>query len=312
MKICKIIKGDSRDVLKCFSNRVNLIVTSPPYADARKKHYTSIHPDNFCDWFKTFHQVFWDSLVDDGSLIINIKDKIVSGVRHRFVWKTILEMEDLGWKCIDDYIWHKTNPMPGYWPTRLRDGWEYCFHLAKVTKPYINQNAVKKPVGDWVEKRLTKLGSNDKERHNSKNDSGFGRDLSKWVDKKTVLPSNVLSVPLVGRNKKHPAVFPIELPEFFIKLLSPENGLILDPFSGSGTTGVAALNSNRNVLLIDCEREYCNIAYENLTKIFDKSALVELSEFKQSEFEKNNLNGFRAELTHDLLKKNRRHLNYQF
>jgi site-specific DNA-methyltransferase (adenine-specific)/site-specific DNA-methyltransferase (cytosine-N4-specific) len=72
-------------------------------------------------------------------LVINIKDKVIDGTRHRYVWKTIEKLQDLGWYAIDDPIWYKTNLMPGYWPTRLRDGWEYCFHLAKSKKPYMNE-----------------------------------------------------------------------------------------------------------------------------------------------------------------------------
>jgi site-specific DNA-methyltransferase (adenine-specific) len=112
----------------------DLIVTSPPYADARKKHYDSILPEEFAEWFTSFHRSFYDVLKPDGSLVINIKDKVIDGTRHRYVWKTIEKLQDLGWYAIDDYIWYKTNPMPGYWPTRLRDGWEYCFHLAKSKK----------------------------------------------------------------------------------------------------------------------------------------------------------------------------------
>lgn len=150
--------------------------------------------------------------------------------------------------------------MPGYWPTRLRDGWEYCFHLARSKRPFFNPDAVRKPIGDWVESRLRNLGKNDLSRHNSVNDSGFRRDISKWVGKQTVLPSNVLSVPLVGKNKGHPAVFPVDLPLFFIKLLCPEKGLVVDPFSGSGTTGIAALSLGRRCILIDNNLQYCQEA----------------------------------------------------
>lgn len=250
--------------MKNIPGVADLIVTSPPYADARKKHYDSISPDNFPEWLLTFNEVFWNSLKEDGSLVINIKDKVVDGVRHRYVWKSIDKLMDSGWLSIDDYIWHKPNPMPGYWPTRLRDGWEYCFHLAKKKSPFINQKAVEIPVGDWVSKRLNKLGENDTSRHNSNNDSGFGRDISKWVGKDKVLPTNVLSIPLVGKNKGHPAVFPVELPSFFIKLLSKENGLIVDPFGGSGSTGIASLINNRNCLLIDNNQDYCNIALDRI------------------------------------------------
>ncbi len=235
---CLIVHGDSRKVLLDLDEQADLIVTSPPYADARKKHYDSISPDDFPEWFASFHDSFWKCLKEDGSLVINIKDKVVDGVRHRYVWKMIDKLIDLGWQCIDDYIWHKTNPMPGFWPTRLRDGWEYCFHLSKNKTPYMDQRAVAVPVGDWVNKRLQKLGENDLSRHNSVNSSGFGRDISKWVGKKDVLPSNVLTIPLVGKNKGHPAVFPVELPAFFIKLLSREDQLVIDPFGGSGTAGM--------------------------------------------------------------------------
>lgn len=238
-------------VLGEYKGQADLIVTSPPYADARHKHYDSIHPDRFVEWFLTFHQSFYDALKSDGSLIINIKDKVVDGVRHRFVWQTIEALCKQGWYAIDDYLWFKPNPMPGHWPNRLSDGWEYCFHLAKSKRPFFNSSGVRKPIGDWAETRMAKLGKNDLSRHNSINKSGFGRDLSRWSNKKTVLPTNVLNIALVGKNKGHPAVFPMELPSFFIKLLCPEDGLVIDPFGGSGTTGVAALLLGRNSVLID-------------------------------------------------------------
>lgn len=267
---CRVIYGDCRKVLKEQNTQVDLIVTSPPYADARKKHYDSVHPNVFPEWFLTFHESLYNALKNEGSFVLNIKDRVVNGIRDHFVWKTIEKLEEKGWKPIDDYIWHKTNPMPGRWPTRLRDGWEYCFHLAKTKSPYMNQQAVELPIGDWAEIRLRKLNGKSAKRHDSENKSGFGRDLRKWVGKEKVLPSNVLSLALVGVNREHPAVFPVGLPTFFIKLLSPEKGTILDPFSGSGTTALAALNQGRNCILIDNNLRYCKLAYEFL-----------LSEFKE-------------------------------
>ncbi len=250
--------------MSVFQDCIDLIVTSPPYADARKNHYDSFHPKHFPEWLASFHKAFWNALKPSGSLVINIKDKVVDGVRCHYVWKTIEKLESLGWYCIDDYIWHKTNPMPGHWPTRLRDGWEYCFHLAKSKKPYINQNEVRIPVGEWAKSRLDKLGENDLKRHNSANNSGFGRDISRWVGKKDVLPSNVISLALVGKDKGHPAVFPIELPQFFIKLLCPPHGLVADPFSGSGSTGIAALALKKDCILIDNNANFCRLAYERI------------------------------------------------
>lgn len=261
-----IFFGDSREVLSKFPDGYfNLIMTSPPYADARKNHYDSIHPDNFAEFFLTFHEEFWRVLADDGSFILNIKDKVVDGQRHRYVWKTILELNEKGWLCIDDYVWHKPNAMPGYWPNRLRDEWEYCFHLTKNKKFKMIQESVKKPIGDWSVKRLANLTGKSAIRHNSENDSGFGRDLNKWVDKETVLPGNVISVPLIGKNMGHPAVFPNGLPEFFIKLFTAENDNILDPFAGSGSTGIAAIQNNRNAVLVDNKEEYIQVIRERLS-----------------------------------------------
>jgi site-specific DNA-methyltransferase (adenine-specific) len=262
--VCTIINGDCREVLRDYNGQVDLIVTSPPYANARSKHYDGIHPDKFEEWFLTFHEPFYNAIKEDGSLVINIKDKVVNGVRHRFVWRTIETLCERGWYAIDDYLWHKTNPMPGYWPTRLRDGWEYCFHLAKSKRPFFDADAVRKPIGDWVESRLRKLGENDLSRHNSVNESGFGRDISKWVGKQTVLPSNVISLALVGKNQGHPAVFPVDLPLFFIKLLCRKGGLVVDPFAGSGTTGIASLSLCRRCVLIDNNPTYCQEAIRRL------------------------------------------------
>ncbi len=275
---CKIICGDSKNILPKLGFKVQLVVTSPPYADARKSHYDSIRPDDYAEWFFKFNESIWNVLEDNGSFVLNIKDKIVDGSRHRFVWQTILKLEDAGWKSIDDYIWYKTNPMPGYWPNRLRDGWEYCFHLAKVSKPCMYQENVKIPIGGWTEARLSNLKDKDKVRHNSVNRSGFGRDISYWVNKDTVLPSNVIKMPdseetivsnvidlaLVGKNYKHPAVFPIGLPAFFIRLFTKEGNTVVDPFAGSGTTGIAAINLHRNSILIDNNEDFCRIAYKRI------------------------------------------------
>lgn len=262
-----IIHGDCRAILPKFVNQIDLIITSPPYADARKHHYDSINPDDYPDWFAQFHEPFWNALKPNGSLVINIKDKIVNGVRHRYVWRTIDKLTSLGWLCVDDYIWHKKTAMPGYWPNRLRDCWEYCFHLSKQKRPYMNQDAVRVRIGDWADARLKSLSNQDKKRNQSSSGSGFGRNISQWKNKTTVLPGNVLYLSPETKNQQHPAVFPEQLPEFFIKLLCPEDGVVADPFAGSGTTGIAAAKLNRKYLLIDNQATYCEIALSRLQNV---------------------------------------------
>ncbi len=256
----KIHLGDCRDVLREYPDgHFQLIFTSPPYADARKGHYDSVHPDEFPEFFASFHEQFWRVLADDGSLVINIKDKVVDGVRHRYVWRTILMLNDLGWRSVDDYLWLKPNAMPGHWPNRLRDEWEYCFHLTKNRQFAMYQDAVKRPIGDWTEKRLAKLQGKSAERHNSENRSGFGRDLRNWLDKDLVLPGNTVTAAVVGKNMGHPAVFPAPLAEFFIKLFTQAGDRVLDPFAGSGTTGLAAETLGREAVLIENQAAYVEL-----------------------------------------------------
>jgi len=268
----EVFLGDSREVLKKIPDGYfNLIVTSPPYADARRKHYHSIAPDEFKDFMLTFHDEFWRVLSNDGSFVLNVKDKVVDGVRHRYAWHTIEAFAKRGWCCIDDYLWLKPNAMPGYWPNRLRDEWEYCFHMTKRKKFAMYQDTVKKPIGSWVNVRLANLSGKSAIRHDSENNSGFGRDLRNWENKKTVLPGNTISVPLVGKNMGHPAVFPVGLPEFFIKLFTKVNDNILDPFAGSGSTGIAAEKLNRNVVLIDNKQDYIEVMKKRLNVIKDEN-----------------------------------------
>lgn len=127
------------------------------------------------------------------------------------------------------------------------------------------QDNVKKPMGQWAKKRLTNLKGTDVVRHSSNTGSGFSRDLRKWVGRELALPGNVITVPLIGKNIGHPAVYPVGIPEFFIKLFTKEGDAVLDPFAGSGQTGIAAINLKRNVTLIDNKLEYIDLIKKRLS-----------------------------------------------
>jgi DNA modification methylase len=101
-------------------------------------------------------------------------------------------------------------------------------------------------------------------RNNSKVGSGFGKKVSNWLGKEKVYPTNVIHLSTETSNKGHSAVFPVELPSWFIKLFSEENDLILDPFIGSGTTAVAAINLNRHYVGIELNEDYANIISQRL------------------------------------------------
>ena len=171
-------------------------------------------------------------------------------------------MRKQGWLWTEEFIWHKRNCHPGKWPNRFRDAWERLLQFNKSKKFNMYQEAVMVPIGDWAKARLKNLGETDKIRDNSKVGSGFGKNISNWVGKETVLPSNVLYLATESSNKSHSATFPRSLPSWFIKLFTKEGDLVLDPFLGSGTTSISASLLNRNSLGIEILPEYYNIAIE--------------------------------------------------
>jgi site-specific DNA-methyltransferase (adenine-specific) len=118
------------------------------------------------------------------------------------------------------------------------------------------QEEVMVPMGDWAKSRLKNLSDTDKIRDTSKVGSGFGKNISNWLDRDKAFPTNVLHLATECSNKKHSAAFPEELPEWFIKLFTKEGDTILDPFMGSGTTLNVANRMRRNSIGIEIIKEY--------------------------------------------------------
>lgn len=257
--------GDCIDILKdCEDKSVNLIVTSPPYAEARKKTYGGIPINQYVDWFTERAVEFQRVLTDDGSFILNIKENVVKGERSTYVIELIQALRKQGWLWTEEYIWHKRNCTPGYWPNRFRDAWERCLHFNLNRRFYMDQDAVKVPIGDWAKSRLKNLSETDRIRDPSKSGSGFGKKVANWEGRELVNPDNVLHFATECSLKGHSAVFPEELPEWFIKLLSKEGDTILDPFVGSGTTCVVAKRLNRNFIGIDILPENIDLTKKRL------------------------------------------------
>lgn len=251
---------------KLSDRSIDLIVTSPPYADRRKKQYGGPPPEKYVEWFLPFATEFYRILKPKGSVILNIKENAVRGERHTYVLELIIEMRKNGWYWIEDYIWHKKNAFPGKWSNRFRDAWEHCLHFTKRKDFNMYQDSVKVPIGDWANGRLKSLGVNDKIRSMSKTDSGFGRQLTNWVGKRKVYPSNVLYLSTISANKNHCAVFPESLPTWFIKLFTQKGNVVLDPFIGSGTTAIAAIKTERNFVGIDLSKQYSRMAKRAVEK----------------------------------------------
>jgi len=267
--------GDSKEVLKQLpENSVDLIFTSPPYADQRKSTYGGIHPDKYVDWFLPITEQLLRVLKPTGTFILNIKEKAVNGERCTYVIELILAMRKQGWLWTEEFIWHKKNCYPGKWPNRFRDSWERLIQFNKSRKFHMYQKAVMVPIGEWAKSRLKNLSQTDKRRDESKVGSGFGKNISNWVNRDKAYPTNVLHLATECGNKNHSAAFPESLPEWFVKLFTKENDTVLDPFMGSGTTNKVSQQMNRNSIGIEILPEYFKIAKENTRR-------VQLSLFEQ-------------------------------
>lgn len=267
-QVDRIFHGECETILKTLeSESVNLIVTSPPYADQRKKTYGGISPDHYVEWFLPISEQLFRILKPDGSFILNIKERVVNGERHTYVLELILAMRKQGWLWTEEYCWHKKNSYPGKWPNRFRDGWERCLHFTKRRQFAMYQEEVMVPVGDWATTRLASLSETDQRRDESKVGSGFGKNVSNWVGREKVYPDNVLHMATESNNVGHSAAFPLSLPAWFIKLFTQPGDVVLDPFAGSGTTNVAAKQLGRHHIGIEKAAEYCAIAERRIAEV---------------------------------------------
>jgi len=263
-----IYLGDSKEKLKLLlDNSVDLIVTSPPYADQRKQTYGGIPPDKYVEWFLPISKQLLRVLKPTGTFVLNIKEKVTEGERNTYVMELILEMRKQGWLWTEEFIWHKKNCYPGKWPNRFRDARERLLQFNKDRKFNMYQEEGMVPMGDWAKTRLKKLSETDKIRDNSKVGSGFGKNISNWIDREKAYPTNVVHLATECNNKNHSAAFPEELPEWFIKLFTKENDTVLDPFMGSGTTLNVANRMMRHSIGIDIVPEYYEMVKNQLRPV---------------------------------------------
>jgi site-specific DNA-methyltransferase (adenine-specific) len=257
--------GDCLDVLARFpESSVDLIVTSPPYADQRASTYGGISADEYVEWMLPRTEQMLRTLKPTGSLVLNIKEKAINGERHTYVLELIVAMKKQGWLWTEEYIWHKRNCYPGKWPNRFRDAWERCLHFTKQRKFKMNQDAVMVPMGDWAQTRLKSLGKNDSIRYDSQVGNAFAKNIANWQGRDKAYPTNVLHLPTECGNKKHSAAFPRALPQWFIKLFSDAGDVVLDPFVGSGTTVEVAAEMGRLAVGIDTSADYVEQSLQRL------------------------------------------------
>jgi site-specific DNA-methyltransferase (adenine-specific) len=245
---------------KLADNSVDLVVTSPPYADRRKSTYGGVTADVYNDWFIEIAHEIKRVLKPSGSFFLNIKPHCDRGERVLYVYDLILALKrEVGFRFVDEFAWTK-NGMPGKFNGRFKNAFEPVYHFALEKGYTFNPYEVATEVSKESLKRYERKAGG-KTRNGSGLNVGFNGSTK-------CLPSNHLHLPQKSNQHtlqaKHPAVFPVELPEFFIKAFSNEGDIVLDPFMGSGTTAVAAVNNNRKYIGFELSEEYIEIANKRL------------------------------------------------
>ena len=249
-----VLEGDCLDRLaELPADSVNLIITSPPYAQQRSKTYGGVPAGEYVEWFLPRADQMKRVLRPDGSFVLNIKEHAEDGERHRYVYELVLAMRDAGWRLVDELVWYKKSVFPHPHKSRLDDTWERLYHFTKAVGHAMCKDAVK--VKSTAQPRWGKYSD-------GKSPAGFSinPDNDDLIDPEWVYPRNVLWLDKARTNdSQHPAVFPATIPEFFIKLFTQPGDTVLDPFAGSGTTLIQAYEMDRHSIGIEVMPEYCQL-----------------------------------------------------
>lgn len=271
-KLGRIIQADSLDVLaKIKEKSVDLIMTSPPFGLVRKKDYGNADADEYLEWFKPFAESFKRVLKENGSLAIDIGGSWIPGqpTRSLYHFKLLLMLcEDFGFHLAQEFYWWNPAklPTPAEWVTvrriRVKDAVNCIWWLSPSPWPRADNRRVLQPYSDSM-KDLLKNGYKAKKRPSGHNISEkFSRNNGASI------PPNLIALAHTESNsyylryckenniEPHPARYPSEIPEYFIRMLTDENDLVIDPFAGSCVTGEVCERLNRKWICVDMVEDY--------------------------------------------------------
>lgn len=272
------IVGDCKEVMERMPTAsIDLVLTSPPYADKRDygTKNASIAPDEYVDWFIPKAQEIYRVLKPTGSFVLNISDKVVGGYQHLYVFELLLKLcKEVGFHLVRDYIWYNPATPPNVYSRggygRTKKSHEYCFWFSKSEEWTFELDPIRKPYSKDMQKYLDGKGRGNRSDNIRPSTHNFDCEKA-WSDNGGSDPGSVIEIANTNSNDMfmklckekgiaHPARFPEKLAEFFILSGSKEGDVILDPFSGSGTTATVAQKNNRKWIGIDANADYCELA----------------------------------------------------
>ncbi|AFY43164.1 site-specific DNA-methyltransferase [Nostoc sp. PCC 7107] len=267
-----IYLGDTLQLIKFLpDSSVNLILTSPPFALTRKKEYGNESAENYIEWFLPFASEFKRVLADDGSFVLDLGGAYLPGnpVRSLYQYELLLRLcKEVGFFLAQEFYHYNPArlPTPAEWVTirriRVKDAVNVVWWLSKTPNPKADNRKVLKPYSQSMQ-RLLKNGYTAKIRPS-------GHEISDKFqkDNQGAIPPNLLEIPNTESNslylrrckaggiQPHPARFPQGFAEFFIKFLTDEGDMVLDPFAGSNTTGFVAETLKRQWISLEINQDY--------------------------------------------------------
>lgn len=267
--------GDAAELLDCLSDgSINLVITSPPFALQRQKEYGNESQENYVDWLAAFAKKISRVLKDDGSFVLDLGGAYQKGrpSRSLYNYRVLIKFcEEIGFHLAEEFFWYNPSklPSPIEWVNkrkiRVKDAVNTVWWFSKTAYPKANVKNVLVPYSERM-----KLLLKDSAKYYSPKERPSGHDISASFGKSNggAIPSNLLQIPNSESNSKylrfcksaetegHPARFPVQFPEFFIKFLTDLGDVVLDIFAGSNTTGEAAESLQRRWLAFEVERKY--------------------------------------------------------
>lgn len=252
----EVRQGDALELLRAMpAESVDAIVTSPPYADQRPGW--GAPPDKFAAWLSPFLAEMLRVTRTTGSLMLNIGRVVRRGVEKPCAEDSRRAAEAIGWSWIDTIVWHKLNSLPWSSTAYLHSMHEYVWWLGKTAGAY--RGFDKDTRTEHAPDSITRW----KQGYRKTEDPRYHKRGKRQADPHPdgARPKSVFVCAIGGvRGLKNPAVMALDLARFLVCLSCPAGGLVLDPFAGSGTTGVAALATGRRFLGIERDPAFADEA----------------------------------------------------
>lgn len=268
----RMVLGDSLAVLDDLAtSSVDLIVTSPPFALVRKKDYGNADAEEYLNWIRPFATQFLRILTNSGSLVIDIGGSWKPGLPTRSLYHfklVTMLVEEIGFHLAQELFWWNPSklPTPAEWVTvrriRVKDAVNTVWWLSKTPWPKADNRRVLQPYSEAM-KALLQNGYRSMKRPS-------GHDISTTFSKNNgaAIPPNLIALPNTESNSSylrychqegiapHPARFPADFPQYFVRMLTDEGDFVVDPFAGSCVTGEICERLDRRWLCVELEEDY--------------------------------------------------------